>query len=86
MGKPSCGSVFRNPTDKSAGRLIQKCGLRGAVQGAAQISDEHANFIVNNGGAKASDVVALMGRAHDEVLRQQGVDLQCEVKLLGFGA
>ena len=86
MGKPSCGSVFRNPTDKSAGRLIQKCGLKGAVQGAAQISDEHANFIVNNGGAKASDVVALMGRAHDEVLRQQGVDLQCEVKLLGFGA
>ncbi len=86
LGKPSCGSVFRNPPDRSAGKLIEGCGLKGAVQGGAQISQEHANFIVNNGGASAADVIALMRRAHDAVLEKHGIDLSCEVKLLGFGA
>lgn len=86
LGLPSCGSVFRNPPgDESAGRLIEVCGLLGATCGAAQISPEHGNFIVNRGGATAADVVALITLAHDTVLERCGVDLSCEVKLLGFG-
>lgn len=86
LGLPSCGSVFRNPPgDKSAGQLIESCGLLGATCGAAQISPEHGNFIVNRGGAAAADVIALITLAHDTVLERCGVDLACEVKLLGFG-
>lgn len=84
LSKPSCGSVFRNPPDRSAGLLIKSCKLAGAEQGAAQISPEHANFIVNRGGASAADVVTLIQRAHDAVLDRYGIDLTCEVKLLGF--
>lgn len=86
LGAPSCGSVFRNPPERSAGILVESCGLKGASCGGAQISPEHANFIVNRGGATAADVIALIGRAHDEVLARYGVNLACEVKLLGFGA
>lgn len=86
LGVPSCGSVFRNPPDRSVGVLLESCGLKGARQGGAQVSEEHANFIVNRGGATAADVIALIGRAHDAVLEKYGIDLACEVKLLGFGA
>ena len=86
LGAPSCGSVFRNPPGGSAAGLIESCGLKGATCGGAQISPEHANFIVNRGGATASDVLALVRRAHDDVLAARGVDLACEVKLLGFGS
>ena len=86
LAVPSCGSVFRNPPDGSAGALIESCGLKGVTCGGAQISPEHANFIVNRGGATAADVIALISRAHDAVLERHGVDLACEVKLLGFGA
>lgn len=86
LGRPSCGSVFRNPPGRSAGILIESCGLKGLSSGGAQISEEHANFIVNKGGATAADVVSLIGRAHDAVLARHGVDLACEVKLLGFGS
>ena len=85
MGKPTCGSVFRNPPDRSAGILIDSCGCKGLSSGRAQVSAEHANFIVNNGGATASDVVSLIQLMHDAVLANHGVDLKCEVKLLGFG-
>lgn len=86
LGAPSCGSVFRNPVGQSAGALIESCGLKGESCGRAQISPEHANFIVNRGGATAADVITLISRAHEAVLREHGVDLLCEVKLLGFGA
>ena len=86
LGAPSCGSVFRNPVGQSAGALIESCGLKGEPCGGAQISPEHANFIVNRGGATAADVITLISRAHEAVLREHGVDLLCEVKLLGFGA
>ena len=86
LGAPSCGSVFRNPPGRSAGILIESCGLKGATHGGAQISPEHANFIVNRGGATAADVIALISRAHDAVRERYGIDLACEVKLLGFGA
>ncbi len=85
MGKPTCGSVFRNPPDRSAGILIDSCGCKGLSSGRAQVSTEHANFIVNNGGATASDVISLIQLMHDTVLANHGVDLKCEVKLLGFG-
>lgn len=84
LGMPSCGSVFRNPDGESAGRLIERCGLKGERVGGAQISQVHANFIVNNGGASASDVAALMKMARDEVRRVHGVELQPEVRFLGF--
>ena len=86
LGAPSCGSVFRNPPDHSVGALIESCGLKGVSCGGAQISPEHANFIVNRGGATATDVITLIARAHDAVLERHGIDLACEVKLLGFGA
>ncbi|MEE1044716.1 MAG: UDP-N-acetylmuramate dehydrogenase [Olegusella sp.] len=85
MGLPSCGSVFRNPPHASAGRLVEECGLSGFTVGGAQISETHANFIVNRGGAKAADVVSCMQKMHDGVLTSTGIDLVPEVKLLGFG-
>ena len=85
MGKPTCGSVFRNPLDGSAGQLIEASGCKGLSSGRAQVATAHANFIVNNGGATASDVLSLIQLMHDSVLASSGVDLRCEVKLLGFG-
>lgn len=86
VGKPTCGSVFRNPGSKSAAKLIEECGLKGYSCGQAEVSGVHANFVINNGGATAADVVAVMRHVHETVRREQGVDLLCEVKFLGFGA
>jgi UDP-N-acetylmuramate dehydrogenase len=86
MGLPSCGSVFRNPPDASAAKLIEACGLKGVTVGGAQISEMHANFIVNRDNARASDVIELMRRMHDGVLAHSGIELRPEVKLLGFAA
>jgi UDP-N-acetylmuramate dehydrogenase len=79
----NCGSVFKNPAGDSAGRLIQAAGLKGARQGAAVISAMHGNFIVNEGGATAAEVAALIEHAHAEVIRRFGVDMQREVELVG---
>jgi UDP-N-acetylmuramate dehydrogenase len=79
----SCGSVFKNPTGDHAGRLIEAVGLKGAREGDAEISEVHANFIVNRGSATASDVLRLVERAHAQVLRQVGIDLEPEVRVLG---
>ena len=84
MGKPSCGSVFRNPEGpKGAARLVEDCGLKGYAHGGAQVSPAHANFIVNNGNATAADVLSVMRTMHDRVREATGVDLQPEVKFLG---
>ncbi len=80
---PSCGSVFRNPPGDYAGRLIEAVGLKGSREGAAEISTRHANFIVNHGGATADDVIRLIERAQETVLRETGVELETEVQLLG---
>lgn len=80
---PSCGSVFRNPPDHFAGQLIEAAGLKGAREGAAEISSVHANFIVNHGGATASDVLRLIERARAKVADETGIRLETEVKLLG---
>lgn len=80
---PSCGSVFRNPRDGKAGALIEKSGLKGHAIGPAQVSEKHANFIINRGGATAKDVWALIQHIQTTVRDQQGVELTPEVRLLG---
>jgi UDP-N-acetylmuramate dehydrogenase len=80
---PSCGSVFRNPPDDFAGRLIEAAGLKGLRVGGAEISTVHANFIVNRGGASASDVLALIDQARSAVQAASGIRLETEVKILG---
>lgn len=80
---PSCGSVFRNPPGDFAGRLIEACGLKGLRSGGAQISDVHANFIVNRGGANARDVLDLIERTRKTVEAKTGVLLVTEVQILG---
>lgn len=87
MGKPSCGSVFKNPaSDRGAAKLVEDCGLKGYSHGGAQVSEVHANFVVNNGTASAADVLAVMRTMHDRVKEATGVDLQPEVKFLGFSS
>lgn len=81
---PSCGSVFKNPEGASAGALIDEVGLKGSMCGGAQISEKHANFIVNKNKACASDVLALIKRAQEKVKEHYGIELQPEVKFLGF--
>lgn len=80
---PNCGSVFRNPPGHSAARLIQAAGLKGYQIGNAQISTLHSNFIVNLGGAKASDVLALIRHIQDTILERDGIALKTEVKIIG---
>ena len=79
----SCGSVFKNPPGDYAGRLIEAAGLKGKRQGAAEISPVHGNFIVNNGGATAADVKALIDLARSTVRARFGVELELEIQLVG---
>lgn len=80
---PNCGSVFRNPVGDYAARLIEASGLKGVKKGAAQISEKHANFIVNLGGATTDDILCLIELMHDRVEHQFGISLEREVRLLG---
>lgn len=82
-GRPNVGSIFRNPAGDHAGRLIEACGLKGARCGDAQISPKHANVIVNDGKARAQDVLELMLTARQAVQERFGVELVPEVELLG---
>ena len=79
----NCGSVFKNPSGDSAGRLVQAAGLKGMREGAAVISEMHGNFIVNEGGATAADVAKLIERARAEVKRRFNVELEAEVEMVG---
>lgn len=79
----SAGSVFKNPPGDYAGRLIEQAGMKGMTHGQAQISERHANFIVNLGGASAADVVALIVAARERVRQQFGINLELEVELRG---
>ena len=80
--QPSLGSVFKSQSTLPVGYLIDKCGLKGTRAGCAQISACHANFIVNNGGAQASDYLKLLNIARDTVKRKFGITLVPEIKLL----
>ena len=81
---PNSGSIFKNPAGNHAAKLIEQAGLKGTRSGNAQISERHANFIVNLGGATARDVMSLIDLARTAVKEKFGVELQLEVKLLGF--
>lgn len=80
---PSCGSVFRNPKPYSAGWLIEQTGLKGFQIGGAQVAQLHANFIVNRGGAKASDIFCLIRHIQQQVQDRWSILLEPEVKMLG---
>ncbi|RWR08187.1 UDP-N-acetylmuramate dehydrogenase [Siminovitchia fortis] len=80
--KPCCGSVFRNPLPEHAGKLIQDASLKGYSIGGAQISELHGNFIVNNGSAKAADVLALIRHMKETVLERNGIEMHTEVEIV----
>lgn len=80
---PNAGSVFRNPYPESAGSLIERAGLKGLRIGDAQISSQHANFIVNVGQARASEVIQLIQHVRHRVFQQFGVTLHLELKVVG---
>lgn len=80
---PSAGSVFRNPPGDPAGRLIEKTGLKGLRVGGAEVSPVHANFIVNTGGATATDILELMAAVRNRVLEAQSIALEPEIQLWG---
>ncbi len=81
--KPTCGSVFKNPPGDFAARLIEACGLKGYRIGGAEVSEKHANFIVNLGNATAVDIEALIVHIQAEVKAQFGISLQTEVCRVG---
>ena len=81
---PSGGSTFKRPEGHFAAALIEGCGLKGVGIGGAQVSEKHAGFVVNRGGATADDVRRLMELVQETVLRETGVALEPEVRLLGF--
>jgi UDP-N-acetylmuramate dehydrogenase len=81
----SCGSVFRNPPEASAGRLIEEAGCKGMRIGAAVVSEKHANYIVNQGGARALDVLELIDRVRTRVRAATGISLELEIQPVGFG-
>ncbi len=83
VGLPSCGSVFRNPEGDHAARLIETAGLKGTRIGGACVSEKHANFIINEGGASAQDIEQLIRKVQNEVEAVHGVRLQTEVKIVG---
>lgn len=83
LNLPNAGSVFRNPEGDYAARLIEASGLKGCRMGGAQVSEKHANFIVNLGEATAADIENMIAHVHETVLKVQGVDLQREVKIIG---
>ena len=83
LGAPSAGSIFRNPPGDFAGRLIERAGLKGLTWGGAMVSERHANFILNRGWAKASDVLGLMEHIQMRVAQHSGVHLEPEVRVVG---
>ncbi len=80
---PSAGSIFKNPLNDYAGLLIERAGLKGKRIGGAMISNKHANFIVNKGGATAMDILTLINLAREEVRKTAGVQLELEIKVVG---
>ena len=82
-GQASCGSVFKNPAGDFAGRLIDQAGLKGLRVGGCYISDKHANFIINDGWASATDIESLIGHVQQKVLARYGIQLELEVRIIG---
>jgi UDP-N-acetylmuramate dehydrogenase len=83
LGLPSCGSVFRNPPDDHAARLIETAGLKGLSIGGAEVSEKHANFIINSDNATATDVEELIEHVRLAVIEVHGIELIHEVRIVG---
>ena len=83
LNLPNAGSVFRNPPSDHAARLIEQCGLKGKRIGAAQVSEKHANFIVNSGNASATNIEQLINQVQATVEQRTGISLFCEVRIVG---
>ncbi len=79
---PSAGSVFKNPEGLSAGKLIDECGLKGYKVGSAQISEKHANFIINLDNATSSDIISLIEIVKKKVKKEKGIDLELEQEIV----
>ena len=86
LNKRSAGSLFKNPKNNSAGKLLDEAGLKGSSIGDAKISEKHANFFINDGDASSRDMLMLIKKAHKEVKDKFNVNLSLEVKLMGFKA
>ena len=84
LNKRSAGSLFKNPKNNSAGKLLDEAGLKGFSIGDAKISEKHANFFINDGDASSRDMLMLIKKAHKEVKDKFNVNLSLEVKLMGF--
>ncbi len=82
---PSAGSTFKRPVGYFAGGLIEECGLKGCSVGGAQVSEKHAGFIINKGGATAQDVLDLIKYVQDRVYEERGIHLEPEVRLITVG-
>jgi len=81
---PSCGSVFKNPDGDYAGRLIEQCGLKGKCIGGAMVSPKHANYIVNTGNARSSQILELMEHVKRKVRDKTGIMLEPEIRVVGI--
>lgn len=83
LNYPSCGSVFKRPEGNYAGTLIEQCGLKGFVLGGAQVSEKHANFILNINNATAADIYNVIRHVQITVEKETGIRLEREVRLIG---
>ena len=83
LALPNCGSIFRNPENNSAGKLLDECGVKGLQIGGAKVWENHANFIVNTGNATSTDVLKLMLEMKQRVKEKFGIELIPEIKFLG---
>jgi len=79
---PSAGSTFKRPEGYFAGTLIDQCGLKGLTVGGAQVSEKHAGFVINRGGATTADILALIARVQETVYKEKGVRLEPEVRIV----
>ncbi len=82
---PSAGSTFKRPEGHFAAALIEQCGLKGLTVGGAQVSEKHAGFVINRGGATCADILKLTEQIRETVLRETGVTMELEVRTLGCG-
>ena len=79
----SAGCIFKNPGGISAGRLIDELGLKNSSIGGARVSEVHANFIVNDGGATATEILSLIGKIRERARAERGIELETEVSIIG---
>ena len=79
----SAGCTFKNPDAIAAGRLIDTLGLKGSSVGKAMVSDVHGNFLVNLGGASATDILKLIDSIQEKARAERGIDLETEIKIIG---